>query len=233
MRVTAIHGISHKGSTYHMAQLVLQNLKGTGENEVTEFFLPHDLPHFCTGCFSCFLKGEAICPHAAEVAPIAAALDAADIIVLTSPAYVCDMSGSMKALLDHFAYRWMPHRPEAGMFRKTGLVVASAAGAGSGSAAKAMKKNLSYWGVRRVFSFPANIGAMRWQDVKPERRAKLERRAAKLARKITKSLKRRRPHLFTRVLFWAMRGMQKGNDWNPADRDHWQRQGWLDGKRPF
>ncbi len=30
-----------------------------------------------------------------------------------------------------------------------------------------------------------------------------------------------------------MHSMQKGNDWNKADRAHWEAQGWLAGKRAF
>ncbi len=38
MKITVIHGQSHKGSTYHIAKQLCDKLGG----EVTEFFLPKD-----------------------------------------------------------------------------------------------------------------------------------------------------------------------------------------------
>ena len=114
MRIVVLHGQSHKGSTYHLAKLFCDKLGG----EVTEFFLPRDFGAFCVGCSQCFSKSEQLCPHADQLRPITEALDAADVIVLASPVYVYHVTGPMKALLDHYGYRWMVHRPQEGMFFK-------------------------------------------------------------------------------------------------------------------
>ena len=55
MNIVAIHGVEHKGSTYHIAKMVIHNLNA---DQITEFFLPKDMPHFCKGCGACFTKGE-------------------------------------------------------------------------------------------------------------------------------------------------------------------------------
>ena len=55
------------------------------KQRVTEFFLPKDMPHFCAGCFSCFLRGENACPHADLVQPIARAIGAIDVTKLNWP----------------------------------------------------------------------------------------------------------------------------------------------------
>ncbi|WP_010243966.1 NADPH-dependent FMN reductase family protein [Acetivibrio cellulolyticus] len=45
MKITMIHGQNHKGSTYHIGRLLAGKL--AKEYEITEFFLPRDLNHFC------------------------------------------------------------------------------------------------------------------------------------------------------------------------------------------
>lgn len=53
----------------------------------------------------------------------------------------------MKAFLDHYGYRWMVHRPEESMFRKQGVCISTAAGAGLKSTNKDMADSLFFWGV--------------------------------------------------------------------------------------
>ncbi len=58
------------------------------------------------------------------------AMDEADVIILASPVYVYHSTGAMKAFLDHYGYRWMVHSPEESMFKKQGVCISTAAGAG-------------------------------------------------------------------------------------------------------
>ena len=44
MKIVVIHGQNHKGSTWNVANILLQDI--TCEKEVKEFFLPKDLNHF-------------------------------------------------------------------------------------------------------------------------------------------------------------------------------------------
>ena len=48
-----------------------------------------------------------------------------------TPPTVPSMTGQLKTFLDHMGYRWLPHRPHPQMFRKIGLAVSTAAGAGA------------------------------------------------------------------------------------------------------
>ena len=57
MKITVINGTEVRGCTYNIKELFLEGL-GDG-NEVTEYYLPKDLPFFCCGCKVC-LK-EQIC----------------------------------------------------------------------------------------------------------------------------------------------------------------------------
>lgn len=233
MKVTVIYGAMHKGSTYNCVQELLKNFTDV---EVTEFFLPKDMPHFCNGCFSCFLKGENTCPHYNQVNNIKQSMLKANLIILASPVYVCDVSGQMKALLDHFGYIWMPHRPEYLMFNKIGLVLSTAAGAGTSHTNKTMKKSLNYWGLKRVFSYKKNVGAMSWEEVNSKNKNQIIKEFRILADKISKAVAKSntlKPRLFTKIIFTAMKGMQKKNSWNETDKNYWKEQGWLEGKKPW
>jgi multimeric flavodoxin WrbA len=120
MKTCLIHGTMRKGSTYHITKMILDKLDSDLNNEVTEFFLPKDMPNFCVGCYQCIFKGEQLCPHASSVNKIHQAMVDADLIIITSPVYVFDVSGQLKAMFDHFGYQWMSHRPNKTMFNKIG-----------------------------------------------------------------------------------------------------------------
>ena len=108
MKIIVIHGQNHKGSTWNVANILLQDI--TCEKEVKEFFLPKDLNHFCTGCYSC-LEGRDKCPFWEDKKPIDDAIKAADLLILTTPNYCMMPSAPMKAFLDLFFTNWLAHKP--------------------------------------------------------------------------------------------------------------------------
>lgn len=232
MHITVIHGIGHHGSTYEITQLFLKQFE-KDTTRLQQFFLPKDMPHFCVGCFNCFTKGEHACPHATTIMPLVSALESADLIILTSPTYVFGMTGQMKAFLDHLAYMWMPHRPKGKMFHKRALIITTASGAGTKSVIKSLKTNCFYWGIPRTFSFKANVAAMNWKDVSDSKKKNITLSISKLSPKIITSITHHPLGLKTRFLFRIMRMMQKGNNWNMTDRDHWKSAGWLEKIRPW
>ena len=236
MKITVINGSLRHGSTWHCMDAITQELKKFEETEVTEFFLPDDMPHFCNGCFSCIYNGENTCPHAASVQPIVESIAQSDLLILTSPVYGFDVSGQMKTLLDHLCYMWMSHRPNPKMFNKIGLTITTAAGMGLGHTTKTMKNSLTYWGIKKVYSYGTPVSAMKWSDISDKKRAKIKKEAKILAARIFRSVKnaQKLPNpLFRTFVFNMMRGMQKKNDWNITDRCHWETHGWLAGSRPF
>lgn len=48
MNIVLIHGQNHKGSSYHIGRSLAEQFS---ESEISEFFLPKDLEHFCLGCY--------------------------------------------------------------------------------------------------------------------------------------------------------------------------------------
>lgn len=236
MRITVINGNMRHGSTWNCVQAIISELQKLEPAEVTEFFLPKDLPHFCSGCFSCIYNGEQTCPHRAFVGPIVDALTASDLIILASPVYGFDVSGQMKALIDHLCFMWMSHRPDPRMFGKVALAVTTSAGAGLGHTTKTMKNSLVFWGIKKFYAFTFPISAMKWADVSEKNKARIQTKAQKLAQQIARSVKNIQhvPNpMFRSFFFKLMSGMQRKNDWNRTDRDHWEKLGWLAGSKPF
>lgn len=230
MKITVINGNQRHGSTWNCKELFLRELSRNNDVETTEFTLPKDLPHFCTGCFSCFFNGEQTCPHSESVSPIVAALEEADLVIFTSPVYAMDVSGPMKSLLDHLCFMWMSHRPNPRMFRKSGLIITTTAGAGSSHAAKTLKNSMRFWGVNRIFTYTPSVSAMKWGDVEPRKKLRIEsaikKQSAGIGRAVKNAGKAPR-NMVGGILFRLMRGMMRKNTWNPYDRSHWEKNGWL------
>jgi multimeric flavodoxin WrbA len=236
MKITVINGNMRHGSTWNCKELFLSELAKNQTNEVIEFSLPVDMPHFCVGCFGCITKGEDTCPHASSVQPITKALLEADLIILTSSVYGMDVTGQMKTLLDHLCYQWMSHRPNAAMFRKIAVTITTTAGVGSTHATKTLTNSLKFWGVKRIVSAKYAVGAMKWEEVTAKNQHKIETLIRAKARKVEYYVKRRDTlpvSPFTRFFFWMMQKMMKKNDWNLTDRNHWEKMGWLNKANPF
>ena len=228
MKITMIHGQSHKGSTYHTARQLAELLDG----EIEEFFLPRDFGSFCTGCMACIRKGEVFCPHSKQLKPITDAMDWADVLILASPVYVFHSTGAMKAFLDHHAYRWMMHRPEAKMFSKQAVCITTAAGAGNRSALKDLKDSLTFWGVSKIYCYGKIVAADNYAAVSEKKKQEIAADLPKIAKKILKNHGSVKPGLKTRILFSFFRRIQiKGVI--EADQKYWIEKGWTENKRPW
>ena len=230
MKIVMIHGQNHKGSTWNIANLLLQKLPG--EKEVKEYFLPRDMNHFCSGCYAC-LEARERCPYWREKEPMLHQMRETDLLILTSPNYCMMPSAPMKAFLDLFFTNWMSHKPLREMFSKRAVVISSAAGAGAKKAAKMIGNNLANWGIPEIHLYAAVVNAMNCNMVPSGKKARMEKDIDKLARqlsrrgKVTVGMK-------TRILFWFYGGMQKAG-WgaSPTEKQYWIENGWLSGGRPW
>jgi len=237
MKITVINGTEKKGVTYRLKEIFLEPFKDKAE--ITEFYLPRDCPSICMGCTTCFGKGQNLCKDAQYVQKIEKALLEADLLVFTSPAYVFHATGAMKVMLDHFGYRWMPHRPAPEMFGKRAVIITQALGAGEKSTAKDIKDSLSWWGVSyiRTCSFKL-MGDIIWDKLPEKKRAAMTAKLNKTARKFLAIDYSKRAHtnLITKCKFHAVRMMQTGlGKDNPeyTDYKYWKANGWLDKVRPW
>lgn len=237
MNITVINGTEKHGVTYRLKEIFLAEFRNKAE--ITEYYLPKDCPSFCTGCVNCILKGENTCKAAEKIRKIEKSLLDADLIVMTSPAYVFHATGAMKAFLDHFAFRWMPHRPAPEMFGKRAVILTQCLGQGAKSAAKDIKHSLSWWGISKIRVFTgALMGDIIWDKLSEKKQAELTRKVKKLSQKIANEdyTKPAHTNLVTKFKFYFCRVMQKSlhkNDPEYLDGKYWAQQGWLGSGRPW
>ncbi|MBQ3517579.1 MAG: NAD(P)H-dependent oxidoreductase [Lachnospiraceae bacterium] len=230
MKVVLIHGQNHKGSSYHIGRMIADKMQGT--NEITEFFLPRDLNHFCLGCYNC-IEDDAKCPFYDEKRKIMDAVEVADVLIFTTPTYCMHATAPMKSFMDLTFTYWMVHRPRKCMFSKRAVVVSTAAGTGMKSAIKDITNALFYWGVPYIKSYGVAVQAMSWDGVNEKKKVKIEKETAKLARKLSVG-KKPSVGIKTRFMFKVMGGMQSaGMGSSPVEKEYWEQNGWLGKKRPW
>ena len=230
MKVVLIHGQNHKGSSYHIGRMIADKMQGI--NEITEFFLPRDLNHFCLGCYNC-IEDDAKCPFYDDKRKIMDAVEAADVLIFTTPTYCMHASAPMKSFMDLTFTYWMVHRPGKCMFSKRAVVVSTAAGTGMKSAMKDITNTLFYWGVPYVKSYGVAVQAMSWDGVNEKKKVKIEKDTVKLARKLSVG-KKPSVGIKTRFMFKVMGAMQSaGMGSSPVEKEYWEQNGWLGKKRPW
>lgn len=237
MKITVINGTEKHGVTYRLKEIFLAEFQDKAD--ITEYYLPKDCPNFCNGCISCTIKGESTCKDAEYIERIDKSLLQADLIVMTSPAYVFHVTGAMKTFLDHFAYRWMPHRPAREMFGKRAVIITQCLGAGAKSAAKDIKHSLSWWGISKIGIFTgALMSDIVWERLSEKKRAELTGNVKKLAQRFAQTdyTKPAHTNLKTKFKFSVCRLMQRTlhkKDPEYLDGKYWAEQGWLGSARPW
>ena len=230
MKVVLIHGQNHQGSSCRMVRMLADKIAPSEKQ--TEFFLPRDLNHFCTGCYRC-LDDEKACPFYSEKKIILDAIDAADVLIFTTPTYCMHASAPMKSFLDLTFTNWMVHRPKASMFRKKAVILSSASGTGTKSAIKDVKTALVYWGIPEIHTYGTAVQAIGWDQVSDQKKSLIENKLDRMAKKLS-GHGQPRVGLKTRFLFGMMRKMQAAG-WgsSPEEKEYWQQRGWLGSVRPW
>lgn len=229
MKITVINGTEIKGCTYHIKEGFLEPLRDG--NEIREFYLPKDLPHFCTGCKNCFIRSESLCPHAQYVMPIWEAMLDSDLLVFSAPVYALRTTAQMKSLLDHLCVHWMVHRPDDRMFIKKAVILTNAIGVFNGKAQGDIKTSLTWLGVSDIKKL--GIGLMEgviWDDLSEKRRNSIINKAKKLAKRYKKDYKSRKG-IKVSLLFAITRKMHEAfarkEETLSVDNQHWVDKGWI------
>lgn len=229
MKIVVINGTEIRGCTYHIKEAFLEQLRQ--DNEIQEFYLPKDLPHFCCGCKTCFFKSEKNCPHANYVMPIWNAILSAELLVFTSPVYALRVTGQMKALLDHLCVHWMVHRPDERLFTKKAVILTNAIGVLNGGAQQDMATSLSWLGVSDIKRL--GVGLMEgvfWNELSEKRRKAITNKVKRLARRYVRPYKAGKG-LIVAAKFFMCRMMHQAIAKNEsplsADNQHWVDKGWI------
>jgi NAD(P)H-dependent FMN reductase len=229
MKITVINGTEVMGCTHHIKESFLRHLRGG--NEITEFYLPRDLPHFCSGCKNCFLKSERLCPHAKFVAPIWSALLDADLLVFASPVYALRTTAQMKSLLDHLCVHWMVHRPDDRMFDKKAVILTNAIGVFNSSAQRDIATSLMWLGVSDIRRLGVGLlEGVIWSELSDKRRNSITAKTKRLARRYQKAYASRKG-IKVSALFAVTRKMHQAvarkEATLSADNQHWVDKGWI------
>ncbi len=227
MKVTVIHGQEREGATYHVAHLIIDKLE---DASIKEIFLPRDFNNFCLGCAQCFNEGENLCPHYNMLSSITVAIDEADVLIFTSPVHELHITGAMKMLLEHYAYRWLYHRPKAGMLKKQAVCVTTAAGMGVKSTNKELAENLSWWGIPKIYKLGIALHASSYDEANDSVKKKVDKYVKRIVKKINDNDVK--VGIKTKMLFYLMRSIQN-EKWSKINYSYWRENGWLEKKRPW
>lgn len=222
MKVVVIHGQQHKGSTYYITHMLLERLRS---KEIKEFYVNH-LEH-CVGCVGCVMQGEHACPHNQEIAPIAKAIEEADVIVINSPTYCLNMSGQLKTFFDHMCYRFMTHRPHPSMKNKIGIAISTTAGAGAKKTTGQIAEQMAWWNVGKIYQIPFTVSAMNWSSMNDKKKEMAQKQVYRIANAVQRNIGHVKPGIKQRFLFFMMKLMQKGMAYSPVDKNWWKEQGWI------
>lgn len=228
MKIAVIYGSPRQGITFETVRIVKEEMQKQGEVEFIEFHLPQDAPVFCKGCFQCFQKGESKCPDAGYIQPIVAAMMAADGFIISTPVYVLQISGGLKAFFDHLAYCYINHRPR--FFHQKALVITTTAGAGLHDCLQYIKKNLTFWGVNHVYTLGFRMMASKWSEVRPEVLAKATKQLQRMARGFHQDLRSKKIHVpsFMQILMFHICLLLMSSSEPSLDQQYWQERGWLE-----
>lgn len=229
MNIVVIYGSPRKGNTYEAVRIAKDEIQKLGEVEFKEFYLPQDMPAFCKGCFQCILKGESKCPEAKYIKPIEEAMLSADGIIISTPVYVLQVSGALKAFFDHMAYCYLNHRPR--FFRQKAMVITTTAGAGIGNCNKYISKNLSFWGINKIYKHGEKMMAIDWDDMPVKRKTKAWNRYKKVARAFYEDIdsqKMHSPSFLQVIMFNAGKALANIYEESSADKKYWMENGWME-----
>lgn len=203
MKAAVFHGSPRKGNTYFAAKLFMDELSKNNDVDFVEFFLPKDLPVFCTGCTLCLGGLSNKCPNAEYVDPIFNAVIEADALIFSAPHYgACSIPAGMKTLLDHLDFLVLNAAPREEIFTKKAFILTT--GAGSAAGIKPIKKLLLHWGINRISSLGIRLFTDRWDQMSEAKQLKLERKIRRSANSFYRT-KRGRPYLSSVFYFYMSR----------------------------
>lgn len=218
MKALLISSSPHRerSSTFLLAKEVLRGLQEEGAS--CEEIQLHDCKVlFCESCETCHKK-ILQCPVEGDVAMILRKMLDADGIVLASPNYINNISGSMKVLLDrssHFIH----------CKRLLGKYIAGVVTSGSGFAEMVLEY-IGYYGNTCGAQYSAGVSAIRafGQDKKEEalqlgKRMASDMRTKKSYPEQMKLIEESKKH-FARII------KLRKNDW-PEEYQYWVEKGWL------
>lgn len=234
MKILTICGSHRKnGNTARVLSLLAGALSRYDGADVESVFLSDFDIRPCRGCRLCFDLGEHRCPLDDDVLPLRDRILAADGIVLASPVYVNDVSGTMKTFIDRLAF--VCHRPAfAGI---PAVVIATTAGSPCTHAIRTMQTAHISWGGAVIASTGFVTGAITSrEEIGSRHGGKIERLGRRLASAVS-SRRWERPSFASLLVFrvqqksWKRYAREETEE--SLDARYWREHGWFDKRTTF
>jgi len=234
IKILALIG-SHrnKGNTARIVQMIEARMRGLAARQNTPLewetlFLGDMEIRPCRGCRVCFDRGEESCPLKDAIPLIRAKMDAVDGLLLASPVYVDDVSGTVKTWIDRLAY--LSHRPA--MAFKVAYTVATVGGGPTAHTLRTMNGALLTWGYHLVGKKGLKMGAL----ASTEEMFRYEKEAAHVAKDLFRAIFKHhamQPSFLSLVAFKIQQSVWKREPPESNDYRYWRDKGWLDRNCTF
>lgn len=234
MRIAILMGSPRKKDSYKICeQIKAELIQRAGEEEVEFDYIMLKQLHIeeCRGCEQCLVKGEKFCPIKDECDQVKQRLIEADGIILASPVYACQVSGTFKKVIDRLSYLF--HRPE--LVAKPVLTVLTTAGGGIKDTNRYLKLVADGWACHLCGQLAVSCTRYfenRWggavSDVKYK--TKINERIKVLVDKFELEIQNRksgqlpRPSLYDIFMF---SGLKTKTYTSQADYAYWKEKGWM------
>ena len=152
----------------------------------------------------------------------------ADGWIVTTCIYSLQVSGGLKAFIDHVSYNYVTHRPQ--FYSKKVMLIAVSAGAGIKKTLGYLKENFTFWLLNRIYTVGVPSMASKVEGMKSEKRAQHEARIAQVAERFGADVASgvlHEPNLMQTIYFRAISMMLSGFEETNIDRQYWERNGYL------
>ncbi len=230
MKLLIMHGSYRKnGNTGTIVKLLQQHLteeakklEETVDIEVISF--SEQQIEVCKGCRACFDHSEQSCPQKDDVLKLYETMKQADGIILGSPVYVEDVTGSMKNWIDRMAFSC--HRPF--LSGKPVLLFVTSGAKTTNHAVRTMGAAISAWGGVIAGSSYYQMGELMSSETAKRRFGEKIRRQSIL---LLQAVKNGKPSLYSLVAFTIQQMYwRRKEDDNSVDYRYWKEHGWLEQK---
>ena len=181
----------------------------------------------CIGCMQCFERGENLCPLKDDVLMIKEKLIKADGIIFISPVYACQITGTMKRVIDRMSF--MFHRPE--LVGKPAINIVTTGGGGQNPTQKYLKLTACGWGCNLVgnLSVVSPLYFENSEYFSPNYFNKINKQIDKLTDEFYKSILSPKNPVPTFYDLFMFHGLKSKTFISKADYDFWKEKGWLKG----
>ena len=185
----------------------------------------------CKGCEQCLIRGEQYCPIKDDLQLVVSKMIEADGMILVSPVYACQISATMKKIVDRLSYLF--HRPR--LIAKPMITVVTSAGGAIPTTQKYLKLVAGGWGgnlIGQLGIVSIRYFDKRWGGAKGDIKyqAKIQKQMDKIVDAFAECMEKRKlgelpnPTLYDIYIF---NGLKSKTYTSKADYDYWQKQGWL------